>query len=327
MDKAEECRPLNVLERRLRPRLKERYEGLCLQDEIRWRHRSRVLWLKAGDSNTKFFQRRANCRRSRNCISSISDGISSLASQADIAAHFSFFCNQQGMECPHHPSINLNFLYEGVSTDLSLLWSPFTLDEVKDAVFSSAPDKDPGPDGFSMLFYQRFWDTLKVDILAAFDGFFSGSVDLSPINSSWICPIPKKSRVLTARDLQPINLVHNLPKLISKVLATRLQGCLHSLINPHQAAFIRGRHILDNFCAHLLVHHLHSTKTRAVVLKLDFERAFDHVNWIFLKDVLAARGFGERWIGWIDLLLKSSSAAVLLNGVPGKPFSCVRGLR
>ncbi len=75
-----------------------------------------------------------------------------------------------------------------------------------------------------------------------------------------------------------------------------------------------------------MVHHLHSTKTQAAILKLDFERAFDPINWRFLKRVLMARGFGDRWICWIENLLSSATTAVLLHGVPGKPFRCERGL-
>ncbi len=85
---------------------------------------------------------------------------------------------------------------------------------------------------------------------------------------------------------------------------------------------------MDNFYgAHLMVHHLHSSKFPIVVLKIDFERAFDHVNWNFLKKVLAARGFGDLWIRWMDSLLTSASAAVLLNRVLGKAFNYAKGLR
>lgn len=103
---------------------------------------------------------------------------------------------------------------------------------------------------------------------------------------------------------------------------------MNQLINPYQAAFIKGRYILDNFCcAHILTHHLHASKRHAALLKIDFERAFDHINWSFLFDLLNARGFSDKWIGWIKALLSSNTSDVLLNGDPGRSFSCKRGLR
>nr|CAD1830175.1 unnamed protein product [Ananas comosus var. bracteatus] len=179
-----------------------------------------------------------------------------------------------------------------------------------------------------MIFYQRFWNLIKVDILEVFNCFYSGATNLQDINTGWVCLLPKRTEAVFATDYRPISLVHSLSKLISKVLATRLQAFMDKLINPFQAAFIKGRSILDNFnSAHILIHHLHSSKERAALLKIDFERAFDHINWQFLLALLKARGFDNRWLGWIEALLHSANTAVLLNGIPGKAFTCKRGLR
>ncbi len=62
------------------------------------------------------------------------------------------------------------------------------------------------------------------------------------------------------------------------------------------------------------------------MLKIDFERAFDHINWHFLVDLLKARGFSKNWVGWTLAILHSSSTAVLLNGTPSSYFQCKRGL-
>lgn len=73
--------------------------------------------------------------------------------------------------------------------------------------------------------------------------------------------LPKKTTVESAKDLRPISLVHGMAKIISKVLATRLRSVMDALINLHQVAFVRGRYILDNYyCAHILTHHLTSSK-------------------------------------------------------------------
>lgn len=177
-----------------------------------------------GRRNTKFFHFRASCRKSKNTITSISDGNEEFSTHSDIANHlYSFYQGLLGVVQPASDFyIDLNLIYGNERIDLLSLESAFSVEEVKMAIFSSAPEKSPGPDGFPMIFYQRCWNTLKGDIMAVFNSFHAGHLNMTEINSSWICPIPKKNDIVSARDLRPINLIHGLVKIISKVLATRL---------------------------------------------------------------------------------------------------------
>ncbi len=285
--------------------------------------------MKAGDANTKFFHLKATARRNRNYITKLAVGPSTFFDHSSIARSLRcFFAQHLSSEDLPRPSLDFDGLFGVEYSDLQGLHAPFTEAEVKRAVFNSPPDKAPGPDGFPILFYQQFWGTLKGDIMGIFNRFHSGQLDLATLNRNWICLIPKTVAPLNVRDYRPISLVNGLAKIISKVLASRLQGVLGSLINPFQTAFVKGRLLLDNFLtAHVLAHHLHSSKTRAALLKIDFDRAFDQVSWDFLLEVLRARRFNPIWIGWIRAILHSTSAAVLLNGTPGNFFQCSRGLR
>lgn len=109
---------------------------------------------------------------------------------------------------------------------------------------------------------------------------------------------------------------------------SRLSPIAHRLIAPSQSAFIKGRFILDGIlCLHEIVHDLNRRKSNAVILKLDFEKAYDSVSWPFLRSVLLARGFDGAYVHRIMQLVGGGHTAVSINGKPSSYFPNGRGLR
>ena len=171
------------------------------------------------------------------------------------------------------------------------------MDEIRKTVFSCNPGKAPGPDGLSFLFYQSFWDLVHPDLLRLFLAFYNRTLDISKLNLASICLIPKKEDASSITNYRPINLINCSFKLITKLLADRLALVMDSLIDSSQTAYIKDRLILDNVvCAHEVLHQVKIKKQKGTLFKLDFEKAFDHVNWDFLLEILHARGFGEKFI-------------------------------
>jgi hypothetical protein len=117
-------------------------------------------------------------------------------------------------------------------------------------------------------------------------------------------------------------------KSIAKLLSTRLQTLLPSLIHENQYGFIKGRTIQDCLAwAFQFLHICHHSKKKIVILKLDFEKAFDKIEHPFIVEVMKQRGFSSKWINWVKSILGTASSVVLLNGIPGKSFTCKRGVR
>ena len=108
----------------------------------------------------------------------------------------------------------------------------------------------------------------------------------------------------------------------------RLGKVCNRLVATNQSAFIKGRYILESVVvAHEIVHSVHSSKEPGVIIKLDYEKAYDRVNWDFLFEVLKSRKFNPVWINWIELLVKGGSVGVNLNGEESSFFNPGKGLR
>jgi hypothetical protein len=100
------------------------------------------------------------------------------------------------------------------------------------------------------------------------------------------------------------------------------------MVSTNQSAFIKGRNIQDNFLfINNMVRELQSSKTPAILLKLNIAKAFNSISWPYLLHRLGYLGFGDMWIGWIISILATSSSKILLNGKAGNSFLHGRGLR
>jgi hypothetical protein len=158
--------------------------------------------------------------------------------------------------------------------------------------------------------------------------FFNHDVDLKSVNHSYITLVPKIDNPEKVSDFRPISLINSVPKLVAKILANRLQKVATRVVHENQYGFVKGKTIQDCLgWAFEFLHHCHQSKREIVILKLDFEKAFDLVEFSIVLDMLRAKGFPDKWILWVDSLLNSATTSVLINGTAGKEFMCKRGVR
>lgn len=106
---------------------------------------------------------------------------------------------------------------------------------------------------------------------------------------------PKKSEAKEMSDFRPISLVGSLYKIIAKVLSICLRGVIESVVLNSQTAFVKGMQILDGILIdNECVDGRKNARSPGLVCKIDFEKAYDRVDWDFLQWVLAQKGFGSR---------------------------------
>ncbi|XP_039127523.1 uncharacterized protein LOC120263623 [Dioscorea cayenensis subsp. rotundata] len=130
-------------------------DQICKQEEIYWRQRSRLQWLKEGDDNTSYFHAVANGRKNRNCIPCIAHNGVTITDPKEIGKAFCERFHQQfGLKRSTRSLIDFRkLLLNRNAMDLSQLERPFTIEEVKAAVLDLGKDKAPGPDGFPLQFF------------------------------------------------------------------------------------------------------------------------------------------------------------------------------
>lgn len=195
-------------------------------------------------------------------------------------------------------------------------------------MFSFEGDKPLGPDGFSMVFFQKKWNIVGKDVCDAIKELFGARCLLKELNSTFLSLIPKKVGANTPDAFCPISLCKSIYKIISKVLTLRTLSILSDIISLEQSGFILGRQIRDLIIiVHENIHSMVASHNQGLLMKLDLSKAYDHVDWNFLFKILKSFGFGNRCIQLISQLVLMTSLAILVKNSSSSFFSPSRGLR
>ena len=169
-----------------------------------------------------------------------------------------------------------------------------TLAEASLALKNTKNYKSPGSDGFNAEFFKFFWLQLGSFVVRSLnDGFRKGELSTTQKEGVIIC-IPKgdKSKDLI-KNWRPVSLLNVVYKIGSACIVKRLKSVLPSLINEDQTGFMANRYIGDNIrLIYDLISYLYRENKPGLLLCLDFEKAFDSVDWKFMFKVLRAFGFG-----------------------------------
>uniref|UniRef100_A0A803QD75 Reverse transcriptase domain-containing protein n=1 Tax=Cannabis sativa TaxID=3483 RepID=A0A803QD75_CANSA len=302
--------------------LENELNELLQKEEIYWQQRSRVTWLQHGDKNTRYFYRMASMRRNTNKILSLqrSDGSWANDTPSILTTIEQYFTHLFQSQSPDNEVIEsvLSGISERLTiAEIELTQATFSATEIETATFQLAHDKAPGLDGFSGNFFQKNLHLLGPEIISAALSFLNGDVDLSAINQTLIVLIPKRPNPEQITEYRPISLCSTFYKIISRVLVNRLKPILSRIISPTQSAFLSDRLISDNIIiGQEVMHSLSHRKTGRLgwmALKLDMAKAFDRVEWVFIRKVMERYSFPQRFIDLIMACVSTATFSFSIN--------------
>ena len=214
--------------------------------EATMRQKAELKWVQLGDENTGFFHQSIKQGHRSNKIIHLHLKGGEISNPCLIQKEFyHFYTNLFCGQLKNKAKIKLDVARNGhiLSESLrELLNLTFSKEEIKAAMWSIPDDKAPGLDGFNTKFYNASWDIVGDDVVQA----FSLIMGRCPATVTTITLIPKSHCPSHPRDFRPISCCHVLYKCISKLISSKLQLVLGSLIDRVQGAFVSSRSIMHN---------------------------------------------------------------------------------
>ena len=202
-------------------------------------------------------------------------------------------------------------------------------EEIYRNFFSIPPLKALGLDGYHVIFFQKNWHILGSGIIQVIQEIFETTTIPEDWGATNLILIPKINRPNMITQFRPISLCNTLYKLVSRIILQRLKPYITNIINPCQASFVPSRCTSDNIIIVQEIIHTMVRKSRPkghVALKLDLEKAYDHLEWSFIKETLEFFQIPHKLINLIMNMISSTCINIMWNGTPLSTIIPSRGI-
>ena len=307
------------------------YDEKCKGAQVR----SRAKWIKEGEKSTKYFFSLEKKHQSQNIINELcTDQNDIVHSNNDILGEMcTFYENLYSSKQVNDGDIDnylstLNVRNVLSEKDQELCDKFPSLEECEEAVKNMKSNKSPGLDGLTSEFYKCFWNDVKYLFYNSLKNVYDNKEMSFSQRLAVMTLIHKKGDKKLLKNYRPLSLTNTDYKIIAFVFARRLQKIIDNLINKNQSAYIKGRFIGEN--ARLILDifdYCEENNYDGILLFLDFEKAFDSVEWNFLIKSLEKFNFGREFITWIKILYCNPVFRVKNNGWLSKTSKMSRGIR
>ncbi|GAV92473.1 hypothetical protein CFOL_v3_35852, partial [Cephalotus follicularis] len=209
--------PANAEARNQEKKLMEEYYEASRKEEIYFKQKARINWLKLGDSNSKYFHKVVRVRQARNSIVKIqkSDGEWTQSQQEVGEESVQFFSDLLRGQIRRSGMQLKNFGVRITGDQKEAMGMEVSRKEIEEALWSQNLDKAPGPDGYNGRFFKDAWSIVGDEVILAIKSFFMTDSLPRGTNSTILCLIPKVASPSSLKDFRPIACCNFLYKTIS----------------------------------------------------------------------------------------------------------------
>lgn len=215
-----------------------------------------------------------------------------------------------------------------MAEEASEMIKPISSQEIDDTIKTLKSNKSPGTDGSPGEFYKCFAEEITPVLCKVFNYALSTGNPPDTCSEAIISVLHKEGKDSTSCEgYRPISLLCNDLKILTNILAQRIQKHITKLIEPDQTRFIPGRHGANNIRRTLnLISCAKNNLQPTMLLSLDAQKAFDRVKWNFLHQTLEVFGFHSMFIDWVKMVYKNPKSQIRVNGCCSDFFYLKRGV-
>ena len=318
---------LKVKERELEQFRLKRMEGVKV--------RSRARWVEEGEKPSRYFCNMENRHFTSKMMPKLVRTNGTIASDINEikeetrAFYKRLYSAREVQDVDINALFNINEIPRLDTFHSDKLEGDITYDEALSVLKNMKNNKSPGSDGFTVEFFKFFWSDIGHFIVKALNNSFQlGELALT-LKEGIITCIPKGDKPKQfLKNWKPVSLLNVTYKIASSCIPSRLKNVLPHLIDSDQTGFLAGRYIGENIrLLYDLMDYTSKNKIPAVLLLIDFEKAFDSVEWSFIDKVLKFYNFGDGIRKRITVFYKNTKSCVSVNGHLSEWFHLSRGCR
>ena len=297
--------------------------------------RARLRWAEMGEKSNKYFLglEKRNSRKKHCKKLILDDGVEVTDSRDILSLQRDFYEGIYKSNSDVNNDDNMFLQGNDIPTltneDKASCEGDLSQSECLDALNSMSKNKTPGNDGLSSEWYLTFWNIVGKFVVKILNiGLRKGEMSSSQ-RQAVITLLEKEGKDrCKLKNWRPISLLNVDYKIASKVLSARICKVIPSIVHSDQSGFVKGRYIGES--VRTIFDIMDFTKfydKPGIMLFLDFEKAFDSLEWDFMYKTLYRMNFGESFVNHVKALYKNISSCVMNNGVSSKYFSVSRGVR